>query len=94
VKVDSSSVMTVEKFVVAGSIDPLYYDTGYFVAPDGDAGRDVYAILHEAIEKSGKVALLRVVIAQRERTIALRPMDGGLVAPNRPGDGHACHPAD
>jgi DNA end-binding protein Ku len=80
VKVDSSSVMTVEKFVAAGSIDPLYYDTSYFVAPDGDAGRDVYAVLYEAIEKSGKVALSRVVIAQRERTIALRPTDGGLVA--------------
>src|SRR4051794_16279564 len=34
----------------------------------------------EAIEKTGRVALSRVVIGQRERTIALRPMDGGLVA--------------
>jgi DNA end-binding protein Ku len=80
VKVDSSSVMNIEKFVEAGSIDPLYYDTSYFVAPDGDAGRDVYAVLYEAIEATGRVALSRVVIAQRERTIALRPMQGGLVA--------------
>jgi DNA end-binding protein Ku len=80
VKVDSSSVMNIEKFVEAGSIDPLYYDTSYFLAPDGDAGRDVYAVLYEAIEATGRVALSRVVIAQRERTIALRPMEGGLVA--------------
>jgi DNA end-binding protein Ku len=80
VKVQSSSVMNIEKFVKAGSIDPLFYDTSYFLAPDGAAGQDVYAVLYEAIEKSGRVALSRVVIAQRERTIALRPMVGGLVA--------------
>jgi DNA end-binding protein Ku len=80
VKVDSSSVMNIEKFVEAGSIDPLYYDTSYFIAPDGNAGRDVYAVLYEAIEATGRVALSRLVIAQRERTIALRPMKGGLVA--------------
>ena len=80
VKVESSSVMTVEKFVETESIDPVYYDAAYFLAPDGDAGRDVYAVLREAIAKTGKVALSRVVIAQRERTIALRPMGDGLMA--------------
>jgi len=80
VKVESSSVMTVEKFVDVDSIDPVYYDAAYHLAPDGDAGRDVYAVLREAIAKTSKVALSRVVIAQRERTIALRPVDGGLMA--------------
>jgi DNA end-binding protein Ku len=80
VKVESSSVMTVEKFVEAESIDPVYYDAAYHLAPDGDAGRDVYAVLREAIAKTGKVALSRVVISQRERTIALRPVDEGLMA--------------
>ena len=70
VKVESSSVMTVEKFVEAESIDPVYYDAAYHLAPDGD----------EAIAKTGKVALSRVVISQRERTIALRPVDEGLMA--------------
>ena len=80
VKVESSSVMTVDKLVDAQSIDPVYYDAAYFLAPDGDAGRDVYAVLREAIAKTGKVAVTRVVIAQRERTIALRPMGDGLMA--------------
>jgi DNA end-binding protein Ku len=80
VKVESSSTMVIEKFVEAGSIDPLYYDSSYFLAPDGKAGVDVYAVLYEAIEKTGRVALSRVVIAQRERTVALRPMKGGLAA--------------
>jgi DNA end-binding protein Ku len=79
-KVESSSVMNIEKFVEAESIDPIYYDSSYYLAPDGDAGRDVYAVLCKAIAETGKVALARVVIGQRERTIAVRAMPGGLVA--------------
>jgi DNA end-binding protein Ku len=80
VRVESSSLMAIEKFVEADSIDPIYYDSSYYLAPDGKAGQDVYAVLREAIEETGRVALSRVVIGQRERTIALRPTDGGLVA--------------
>jgi len=80
VKVESSEVMNVEKFVDGGSIDPLYYDTGYYLAPDGTAGRDVYQILREAIGRTGRVALSRVVIGQRERVVALRLFEKGLAA--------------
>ena len=80
VKVESSEVMNVEKFIDAHSIDPLYYDTGYYLAPDGSAGRDVYQILREAIGRTDRVALSRVVIGQRERVIALRLYEKGLAA--------------
>ena len=80
VRVESSSVMTIEKFVDTDSIDPVYYDAAYYLAPDGDAGGDVYAVLREAIARTGKTALARVVISQRERTIAIRPTDDGLMA--------------
>ncbi len=39
VKVESSEVMTVEKFVNADSIDPLYYDNGYYLAPEPAGSR-------------------------------------------------------
>jgi DNA end-binding protein Ku len=80
VRVESSAVMAVEKFVDAASVDPIYYDNSYYLAPDGKAGLDVYAVLREAIEKTGKLALTRVVIAQRERTLALRVVAGGVAA--------------
>lgn len=80
VKVESSSMMMVEKFVEASSIDPIFYDASYYMAPDGKGAEDVYAVLREAILKTGKVALTRIVISQRERTIAVRPMGEGLVA--------------
>ncbi len=81
VKVESSSMMAIDKFVDAGSIDPIYYDASYYLAPDGKGAEDIYAVLREAVATTGKVALVRVVISQRERTVALRPCEGGgLVA--------------
>lgn len=78
-RIDSSSVMTIGKFVEAVAIPPIYYDTSYYLAPDGEAGQDVYAVLREAIAKSGKAALARVVIAKRERAVAIMPMRDGMV---------------
>jgi len=80
VKVESSSTMNVEKFVDASSIDPIYYDTAYYLAPDCDVGHDVDFVLREAIRRTGEVALSRVVISQRERIIALRPYLDGIAA--------------
>jgi DNA end-binding protein Ku len=72
--------MNIEKFVDAASIDPVYYDAAYYLAPDGNAGHDVYAVLREAIAKDQKAAIARVVISQRERTVALRVAGEGLTA--------------
>jgi DNA end-binding protein Ku len=79
-RIDSSPVLTIEKFVPATAIDPLYFDTSYYLAPDGDAGADVYLVLHTAIAKAGMVALSRVVMAQRERVVALAVYANGMVA--------------
>ena len=68
VKVESSSVMNIGKFIEVDSIDPIYYASSYYLAPDGEAGRDVYAVLHQAIEETGRVALARVVIGRPLRT--------------------------
>jgi DNA end-binding protein Ku len=80
VKVESSSVIAIEKFVEVDSIDPIFFASSYYLAPDGEAGRDVYAVLRQAIAETGRVALARVVIGQRERTIAVRATAEGLVA--------------
>jgi DNA end-binding protein Ku len=79
-EVESSSTIKVDKFIAMGSIDPIYFDKSYYLAPDGDAGRDVYVVLREAIAGTEKMALARVVIARRERTIGIMPMGNGMVA--------------
>ena len=77
-RTESSTTMRIDKFVDAATIDPIYYDSSYYMAPDGDAADDVYGVLRQAIEETGKVALTRVVIARRERAVLIVPMQGGL----------------
>ena len=77
-RVESSSTIKIEKFVETGAIDPIYFDSSYYLAPDGDSGTDVYVVLRDAIAATGKIALSRVVIARRERAIAVMPMERGL----------------
>jgi DNA end-binding protein Ku len=80
IKVDSSSIMTIEKFIGADAIDPLHYDSSYYVAPDGKDANDIYATLRAAIAATGRVAMTRVVIQGRERTVALRVVAKGIMA--------------
>ena len=46
---------------LSDAIDPVYYDTSYYMVPDGEAGQDVYAVLREAIGRTGGVALSGLV---------------------------------
>jgi DNA end-binding protein Ku len=77
--VESSKTVKIEKFVAANSIDPIYFNSSYYMAPDGSGGEDVYVVLRDAIASTGKVALSRIVIARREHPIAIMPMANGLV---------------
>jgi DNA end-binding protein Ku len=78
-QIESSSTLNVRKFVTADSIDPLYYDQSYYMVPDGEAGGDVFVVLHEAFAESGRVALSRLVIGRRERAVAIMTLGRGLV---------------
>ncbi len=78
-RIESSSAIKIDKFVEAGAIDPIYFDASYYVGPDGEAGLDVFVVLRDAIAATGKIALSRVVIARRERPVAIMPMGKGLV---------------
>src|SRR5262249_20435756 len=78
-RIESSSIMTVDKFIAREAIQPIYFDASYYMVPDGEAGQDVYVVLRDAIATSGMVALSRVVISRRERAVAILPLENGLV---------------
>ncbi len=78
-RIETSSTMTVGKFIERDAIHPIYFDTSYYMVPDGDAGQDVYVVLRDAIAASGMAALSRVVIARRERAVAILPLEKGMV---------------
>jgi DNA end-binding protein Ku len=78
-RIETSSTMTVGKFVDRSLINPIWFDSSYYVAPDGEAGRDVFVVLRDALQASRCVALSRVVMARRERAVAILPMGKGMV---------------
>jgi len=78
-RVETSTTMTVDKFIPRDAIRPIYFETSYNLVPDGEAGQDVYVVLRAAIEASGVAALSRVVIARRERSVAILPLEEGMV---------------
>jgi DNA end-binding protein Ku len=78
-RIETSSTMTVGKCVDRGSIDPIWFDSSYYVAPDGEAGQDVFVVLRDALQDSRCLALSRIVVARRERAVAILPMGKGMV---------------
>ncbi|RYZ14679.1 MAG: Ku protein [Alphaproteobacteria bacterium] len=80
VRLESTKTIDIDEFVPAEDIDRLYWDHPYFLVPDGKMAAEPFAVIREAMEKTGKVALGRVVMSQRERLLALEPRDHGLIA--------------
>ena len=68
----------IQDFVDLDEIDPVYYDSSYYLAPDREAGK-AYRLLLKAMEDAGKVAIARVVIRTKEYLAAVRPVDDALM---------------
>ena len=64
-------------FVDLDEIDPVYFDSTYYMVPEKGAGK-AYALLLEAMRKSKKVAIARVVLRQKQHLVALRPLRNAL----------------
>jgi DNA end-binding protein Ku len=73
----SSSSMEIQQFVKLSDVDPIYFETSYFSVPD-EAGRRGYTLLLETMEEMQVAAIAQVTMHQRERTVIVRPYNGGL----------------
>ena len=74
----SSRTIDVLSFVEANTVDPIQLSRCYYCEPIGTAVKP-YILLREALERRGKVAVVKVALRQRESLAALRPRDGILV---------------
>jgi DNA end-binding protein Ku len=74
----STRSVEIEEFVDLADIDPVFYDSAYFVAPD-KATVKPYALLCRAMEESGKVGIARFVMRTKQYLAAIRPADGRLM---------------
>jgi DNA end-binding protein Ku len=80
VRIESNRVLDIESFVDQADIDRMYWDEPYFLTPEGKLAAEPFAVIRDAMSKSKKIALSRVVLHGRERLMALEPRDNGILA--------------
>jgi DNA end-binding protein Ku len=74
----SSKTMEILEFVKSDEVDTVYYESSYYMAPD-DAGEKPYALLFEALKRSGFVGIATVAMHNREHIVILRPGKRGIL---------------
>ena len=74
----SSDTMEILEFVKAEGIDPIYFDSSYFMVAE-EAGKKAYHLLLETMKKSGYSAIAKITMHQREFTTVVRPNSHGLL---------------
>jgi DNA end-binding protein Ku len=74
----TSRTIDVLTFVPLEQVDPIYFAKSYYLEPD-KTGTKPYVLLRDALERSGKVAVVKVALRQREQLATLRVRDGVFV---------------
>jgi Ku protein len=79
VQLESNHTIDIDSFVPSGEIDKRYFNHPYYIAPDGKAGIDAFAVIRDAMKDGDRVALARIVLTNREHVIAIEPLGRGLL---------------
>jgi DNA end-binding protein Ku len=74
---EKTRAIEVQDFVDLDQIDPIYFDSPYYLGP-AEGAEKAYSLLARAMDESGKVAIARFVFRNKEHLAALRPNDGVL----------------
>jgi DNA end-binding protein Ku len=77
---ESTDTIEVMKFVEEHQINPIYYTDSYYLAPDGKVGAEAFAVLHRAMQETGRTAVAKVVMRNREYLYNIRPYHGVFIA--------------
>jgi len=78
-KIPSKEVLEIVQFVAADEIDAIYYETPYFVVPDGKSGEEAFVIIREVLRQTGKFGVGQLAIGGRERLCAIKPCGTGIL---------------
>lgn len=79
VQLESNHTIDIDSFVPRDEIDDRYLNHPYYIAPDGKAGSDAFAVIRDAMKDRGRVALARIVLTNREHILAIEPYGKGLL---------------
>ena len=76
-KPESTRIINLLRFADVESIDPIYVERPYYLAPDGKVAADAFAVLREALE--GKAGIGKLALLGREYLVAVQPRERGLM---------------
>jgi DNA end-binding protein Ku len=79
IALESKRTIEIDEFVPKQQIDELYLNNPYYIVPDGEVGAQAFAVIREAINKKGMVAIGKVVFTSREHIMALEARGKGLM---------------
>ncbi|WP_315813782.1 Ku protein [Bradyrhizobium sp. SZCCHNR2028] len=79
VQIKSNHTIDIDSFVPRDEIDQRYLNDPYYIAPDGKAAIDAFAVIRDAMKDQDRVALARIVLTNREHIIAIEPMGKGML---------------
>jgi DNA end-binding protein Ku len=74
----TAKVMEIQEFVKGDQVDAIYFETSYYMAPD-EAGEKPYALLFDALKKTGYVGIAKIAMHNREHVVILRPGNQGVL---------------
>ena len=75
----STRAIDIDKFVPEEEIDKRYYERPYYIVPDDKSGEEAFAVIRDAMKDKGRVALARIVFANREHILAVEPWGKGML---------------
>src|SRR5258708_14109894 len=78
VQIESNHTIDIDSFVPKDEIDKRYLNHPYYIAPDGKAGTDAFAVIRDAMRDQDRAALARIFLTNREHVIAIQPLAEGL----------------
>ena len=71
--------LAIVQFADKDALDPLHFDTSYFMAPDGPLATEVYATLRESIRNTGKYGIGKITMRKKELVVALWVKENAIV---------------
>ncbi len=74
---EDQATVAIENFVALADVDPIYYDRAYYLSPSGSP--KAYALLHEVLSRTGRVAVARVLLRTRSHLALVRVLEDHLV---------------
>jgi DNA end-binding protein Ku len=78
-RLETTDTIDIAEFVDAEDLNPIWVDSPYYLVPDGSVAEQGYGVIREALRDTQKIAIGQVVINTRERIVAIRPYQQGLL---------------